>query len=354
MKKYELTEEDYNYLNKLRKIGKCIKSIQDNLCDLEISFKKESPEYQTLLSQLQAFTMLEDKIYEKLSERIERLSELVFYLLNYDELTISDILYKINMTSEADMINRRIINRLQQLLCSLELKEAKEELEEPNYDELEESESEKIDDSDYENMEEIPEPEDIEKQFFYQEKLLSEIERDMLKTILKILSEYIHNPNYKNIQSDLIKFKYNLSYYYKMIEQDFIEHKYEIDSNLYWSAYTVIDFYNSNPDDLQLMIDSYAEEVLYEQGEIFIELIFKDLNIQSNYVNAVIAEIIIRSIIIFLVPEHSESFKNYYLNCYSDAQTPNPELEKIINNAVNNTERDRQLPIKVNLGLNLN
>jgi len=161
---------------------------------------------------------------------------------------------------------------------------------------------------------------------------------------LVILSEYLLNPAYKNIQSLLVKFKYQLSFLFKRIELSFLNNNFEINPTLYWGANIVIDEHNSDQSDLELSKESYAEDLLYEQAENFRELVNADINDLLVYGKAIICQIIIRSGLLFVKDKTIRDYINYIMTEIHSFQDNSGKLDEIIRNSINKFDLDKLLP----------
>jgi len=193
------------------------------------------------------------------------------------------------------------------------------------------------------DIEEIEKIKKAENWFNYMEKLENTAEQDILKTIIKILNEYINSNHYDNIKDKLIKFKYLLSYSFHFLEKDLIEHNFEIESNLYWNANLIIDIYQGNIKELETVYKSFAESLMEREGNNLIDLIFEENLDEDDYVNGIISEIIIRACLLFIDNKSKEIFKEYLLKEVKRTEIENVIVESMIYNSFNYFENDKEL-----------
>lgn len=348
MANYKLTKEDYENLNKLIKIIKMIKYFEDTLCTLEINFQKDTLEYKNIYGQLKFFVMLENNIYKKLATNPGRISELLFYVMKYEEFHISDVISHIPFITIDNSVKYRLASKFQILLGEIEFPTIDEDLEETDEAEeiveTEEMEDNEENEMDYSFLSSLPSPEEAEQDFFYTEKLTNESIKDILHTILRILHEYICDEKYKNIREKLILFKYRLAFLYNEIEQEFLVNNFEINQELFWTADTVIDYYDGDEEDLILTRQAYAETMLYAQSENLITILLEGLNEANNYESAIISQIIIRASLLFVSPKMANFYSNYLWSQFKDTKIENETFEEIINSSLNNIEIDKNLP----------
>lgn len=332
MAEYKLTKEDYKSLEKLAKITQEILGCNNELCNLEIKNKKDTIVYQKLMKLLKELICNEQEIYTELSDNPKKITAMLFYIMDFKDYDISEVLQVINAMPNSGMIKGRIAGRFECLLRTLEFGDEyefdDEEYEEFNFDELPE----------------IEDPEELERQFLYSEKLGLETERDILNTILKILKEYLDQEEYISIRNKLIQFKYRLSFLFKTVEEDFLASNFEINPNLFWGASSVVELHNGKNEDFHFVSNGYAEDILYDQEENLMDLKLENLNDIENYSKAVIAQIMIRACLLFVDDGRRDGFKSLFLSDY-EFDNGNPILDGVVNNTFNKFEQDKELPL---------
>jgi len=337
MAQYKLTKEDYNNLEKILNIETKLINIYSVLEILEINKQKDSEAYKEALVRLKILLDLEEMVYSKLCGDPRRITEILFYISGYNQIN-SNLYLKISDFTSEDFIKARINLRLEYLLSITEFPQSEDEqIMDISYPERDEE-------VDCEFLNALPNPEEIERQYFYGEKLNYETERDILNTILIILNEYLLNPEYQNIYHLLIKFKYQLSFLFIQIEKIFLTNNFEINKTLYWGANMVIDENNSNLDDLELSKESYAEDLLYEQGENVKELLNADINDLRVYGNAIICQIVIRACVLFIKDKTRKDYIDYIMQEIYDNQVVSETMNEIIRKTFNNFDSDKFLP----------
>lgn len=347
MEKYDLTNTDYEILKKLFTITGMIREIYLKLSELESTNKKDSFEYKNLVSTLSSLLQIEENIYRRIGKSPKKISDLLFYMLNYTEIGFNDGLNYIYHGLSDYMIKARISMRFERIINSAEFPKNsedinKEEFCEINFDDVE------IDEETFNSLTKI---ENVELQFKYMGLLEDEFQKDVINTILKILNEYIFNPHYIGIRFQLIQFKYLIAFTFKPVEVDFFAHDFEINSTLYWTSKMIIDSFNGNPEDLEVLKNSYSGELLYDQSDNLIELFDKDLKVPNNYAQAIISQIIIRASALFSSNADLQSFITFLKSELFDAKECNKELELIINASLEKLEEDRALPNVLSLKL---
>jgi len=311
-----------NDINKLYNISKLILNMYKKLIDLEKNNLKNSKDYILLLSNLKLILKREEEIYKELGNNIIVIAEILLKYFKNELFTTNSIIQNIRENKEEKMIFSKIIIKLN------------EEINKINCSEM------LFEEDDIEEIEKIKK---AENWFNYMEKLENTAEQDILKTIIKILNEYINSNHYDNIKDKLIKFKYLLSYSFHFLEKDLIEHNFEIESNLYWNANLIIDIYQGNIKELETVYKSFAESLMEREGNNLIDLIFEENLDEDDYVNGIISEIIIRACLLFIDNKSKEIFKEYLLKEVKRTEIENVIVESMIYNSFNYFENDKEL-----------
>ena len=272
-----------------------------------------------------------------LDEDADKISEMLSYILNDNVYDISEVLQFINQMENSGLIKARMAEKLESLLSNIGFT-ISDVFEESDYPENEEN---------FDALDELPEiedPENIERQFFYSEKLSSETERDILNTALKILEEYLVNEEYASIKVHLIKFKYRMSYLFQDIEREFLKDIFEIKEKLFWGAELIVDLGKGEEEDLVFCKNSYAEDMLYDQEENLMNFKYQDLNNIDVYAGAIICQIIIRAALLFVDDERRDNFREFFLSEYEFGNEKNSILNRIVTNTFSKYEKDFELP----------
>ena len=276
---------------------------------------------------------IREKIINSNLKLVVNIAKRYYYKIKLNTVGFLDLIQDGN----SGLIKARMAEKLEHLLSNIGfvISDVSEEQEYPLYEE----------DLDVlDELSEIEEPENIEKQFFYSEKLSTETEKDILNTALKILEEYLVNDDYKNIKINLIEFKYRMSYLFQNLEYEFLKDIFGIKEKLYWGAELIVDLGRGEKEDLVLCKNSYAEDMLYDQEENLMNFKYQDLNNIDVYASAIICQIIIRAALLFVDDERRENFKEFFLSEYEFGNKENSILDKIVADTFSKYEKDLELP----------
>lgn len=351
MAKYSLTEKDLIYLEKLIEVSKDIKRIYDKLIILETLGLDFAKEYLDLLKKLKKLLNYEESLYKQVENEFDKIKEMLDYLLEYNPYNIINIINNIRENKEESIIRSRIITRLNYNYMFSALYTENYNFGDEYLDIYEDFD---IGDEDFDMCSSFMEYDDRdfyekgleqlekERNAYYLSYLNLEAESDILRTILKVLDEYLYTGEYFNIRKYLVSFKYLIFYSFNSLEEYFIKNKFEINEELYLSAQGVIDLNNGDEKDLEAINVNVASDLLLKQNNTLTTLIFEDLNEQNNLANAVISQVIIRACLLFTDDELADNFKEILNNTFNDFQINDEKINEIITFALNNREKDKE------------
>ena len=188
----------------------------------------------------------------------------------------------------------------------------------------------------------------MEADFFYQANVDLMMEQDIINTILKMIKNYLDNPDFSNIKDALIKFKYKLAFAFKFVEKDFLTNNFTINDTLFWQTkmYTDTKAKNGNKD-LKESKNSHAEDLLYEQYGYLLEMFYTNLSNKENYAHAIMIEIFVRTGLILADEEVVGSFilmMESEIDYFEKNNIQNKEVKDFIYNAFSHIEEDKCLP----------
>ena len=292
MDNINLTKEDYENLKKLFFITQKIKWAYDNLADLEINNKKETKEFTKWTNYLQTLLELEEQIYIIIGKNPKKISDMLYYILDNNPYNIADVLICLNNDSVEDILKNRVSARFDYLLNTMPF-------DEEETDELEEYQEFLVDET----------IEEMEADFFYQANVDLMMEQDVINTILKLIENYINNPEFINIKDNLIEFKYKLAFAFKFVEKDFLTNNFVVNDTLFWQTkmYTDVNGKNGNKT-LDECKSNYAEDLLYEQYGYLLEMFYNDFSDKNEYAKMFITEIFVRTGLILADEKVAGSF----------------------------------------------
>lgn len=333
-----LTPNDYEDLKKLFFITQKIKWAYDNLAVLEINNKKGTQEFVKWTNYLQTLLELEEQIYIIIGKNPKKISDMLCYILDNEPYNITDVLIYLNNDSEEEILKNRVSARFDHLLNTVPFA-----LEEEYFAE----EAEEVE-TDYEDILENVSIEEMEADFFYQAKVDLMMEQDVINTILKMLEDYINNPEFINVKDYLIKFKYKLAFAFKFVEKDFLTNNFTISDTLFWQTKMYTDTKDkSGNQDLKESKNSYAEDLLYEQYGYLLEMFYTDLLKQKNYARAIMTEIFVRTGLILADKEVAGSFilmMESEIDYLEKCDVHNDFAKEFIFKSFSHIEEDKTLP----------
>ncbi len=351
-----LTEEDYQNLEKLFKITKDIKDTYTYLSKLESKDLKNSEDYTLGIKKLQNLLILENKLYEIICEDINVVSDMLYFILKDDTYNIEDIFMNIKDSEEDELIKDRIIFKLNYLVNTMEIPEEDmeefinstlEEVDEDEYEELSEEEIEY-----YSNLSE----EDFnegEKHLLYETKLNYLLFKDIVSSVLRILKDYLKDKNNAEIKDILLRVKYDMSFAFPDVENELLEDNFIISDNLFISSKLFVDLNKGDISDYKDLKNSVTGNILFTLIEPLCDLLEWNMQEAEVYAEGIILEIMIRAGLLFTDELVSGLFKDELEECLKEikeAGNNNAEVETFIQNIFAHP-KDMELPLTLSLKL---
>ena len=300
MKKYELTQTDYEQMNSLIKIMSLIDDLYLKLYDLEISDQKNTAQYKKIVDYLNALVEKENKKYKEYNLTQARSLAWIDYLITNKIPTTSK--FNIETIIQQDYSNRiikRILNRLISNVDSCELEDK-----DLFYDVKKELESEGLN---------LPN-ELITHSITSSVRIKNSLECDIFNLYLSFLGESINNDKLKSIKKQLINSKYNFSFINKNIEISMIPNKFEIDTTLYISSKVIAELQYISPSLYTFLKDSYGIKILLEQIIELLKIEDIDYNNPKKIITSILRQNLIKSILLTLSDETIKDVKREYKN----------------------------------------
>ncbi len=356
--KINLTQEDYQNLENLLKITKDIKDVYTYLSKLESNNEKESENFCLAVKKLQNLLILEDKIYETISEDINVVSDMLYFILKDDIYSLENVFLSIKDSEEDELIKDRIIYKLNYLVNTMEIPD--EDVEDFVNSTLEESED---DEEDYEELseEEIEyysnlseeEVNEGEQKLFFETKLKYLLFKDIVNTNLRILNDYLKNSKMEEIKDILCRIKYDMSFAFRNVEEDLIKDNFVIPDNLFISSKLYSDLNKGDVDEYNKLKLAVGGDVLFTLIAPLLDLMNVDFQESECYAEGIILEIMIRASLIFTDGIVSKLFHDELYGAITEIKeegVQNPEVETFIQKIFEN-KKDVELPMTLSLKL---
>lgn len=319
-----LTENDYKLLKKLVVITRSILSNYYCLMELENNNENNTEEHHKIVNELQVNFEMEEELYSNITD-IYKVRDLLFFLNGYNRGMFENYLFLIFDYETDSLIKSRISSKLEYMMDTMEF----------------------VHDEDEEITEES---EANEKEFLALNKIQIAIEADIINTIIKLLNDYINNPDYRGIKYSLIEYKYMLIFLFGDIEKETVKNNYEQKDSLNWSHKLIADFYGIKE---KLLIDQeedYSLDLLAEGRELLISLLDSKIekieNIEDSdyYFDAIVFSIIIRTCLLLINGDLKDSYINLIQDDLNEIKDKNETVVPIINEILNEYKHDVELP----------
>ena len=107
-----MDKNDIELIKNLYDISYKVKTIYEKLAINEISHGKNSKEYSKYLELLKIVLFFENKLYEKLNNNIDRISDILFYIASSTHNDLEDQIYVLSDNVESALIEKRVIEKL--------------------------------------------------------------------------------------------------------------------------------------------------------------------------------------------------------------------------------------------------
>lgn len=352
MKENNLNKEDYELLQSLISITKLISEEYNSLYLLEIQGRKSSDEYFNLMQALMANINLENSIYLKLSKNLESIYAITNYIFPYNMPYFEDEIEILKSNEEAELIKIRINIRLSDLIYISSYKD------DDNYNEDNDEEYYNEDNDEEYDMDEIDEDvvsenyikdEESEKSVKEQDELEISIEKDIINTILSILNKMINNPKYNNLKNRLIKLKYNISFIYPYVEEQLFQNYFEINTILYLESKLTLDIQRKNNNILIDTFENYINEIMVNQLDSIIYLLFEDYDDDDKKFYALITQIYLRACFVFSKDNDIFAFRQSVREELEQVEEKCELVENILKEASQEKAKDREMPRIISL-----
>ena len=107
-----MDKNDIELIKNLYDISYKVKTIYEKLAINEISHGKNSKEYSKYLELLKIVLFFENKLYEKLNNNIDRISDILFYIASSTHNDLEDQIYVLSDNVESALIEKRILEKI--------------------------------------------------------------------------------------------------------------------------------------------------------------------------------------------------------------------------------------------------
>ena len=269
----KLTHDDYESVLELLKISEKIRTVYN----IFTSDKDEITKRQKNLLKniLKGLLIKEEELLKSLGNNTDKLTKINLALLDDCEYNRLDVLFDITENNKNQIIKNRLADQISDLIDKYEAEDLQF----------------KYDDFLYRR--------DPANEMLGNYYLESSIEIDIIKTILYFLNLYIKDSKYSDFKKELINFKNNIMISFNFLREQLIDEKMK-QPELFWNSKLVADLTNKSKSYLDSTKNEYAEDLLFEQVEPFINVLIDNSN--ENKFMAIISEIFIRTGILFSTP----------------------------------------------------
>lgn len=306
-----MREEDKNILVLIINITHSLMDNLEELYLLEIDGKKDSFDFDKAINSIRQTILLEQSLYEEITDSFDRIKLFINYVANNKYYgKISEDLDAVIDDDKDKLIKIRIIQNLFERINT------------PNIHlELYNNPSYCIDDIKW------------------------AVTKDVINTILKLLD--LELDNNLDIKSYLCKYKYNIAFVYNFVLSDFLNNNFDINKDLYWSSLLYESLYNIDPNILKAFYTECAFDILGESSDRLGNISNISLKEKQIMANAVMEQIIIRSSLLFMDKNEIEEIKSMIEKSVIISKLVNGGSlsEEMLLNAVNNYEKDREVPM---------
>ena len=296
-----------------------------NLKKLEIIDKKESKEYQSLMERLKSSLALEKSIYDRFPNDLEVLS-------NIERLINSKEEYWINFNLQENI--NAILNHHNLIKLRIHLNLFSKMLNIKNADFIINVNDEDI----------------LENQTSRNILVINAtIIRDFLNTLLTILNSYLNDDKYSTIKDLLLSFKYDLSFLYKELEDDFLENNFNINTNLYWEASALADYYHLDRKKLNAMQRGTVYNLYVDKIREIIKISLDEDSSKQEIFDYTISEILTRTSLLLFGDKTVNFFNSQKLQLASNVPYNEERLENLkkaqqrVDNVFAMYEKDKEL-----------
>ncbi len=311
MKIYIPNRQDYDLIHKLLIITKSIESLYKKMCELELNGKKNTKEYNGLITLLKETVEEENKIYSDANINEERGVGLTFYIMeqNLPENTENDVESTINQNYNVRTY-RRIINNLFNIGVS-----------------------------DYKSA-----------------KLRNAFEKDIINGYLSFMQDFANSKSYEEKKDQFIINKYNTAFINKSIESDMLSSSFDIPKTFYVSSRLIADVYNVNLTFYKsISNDFYAKEAAKQISRL-IDIFDEEYKYDDdNKLSSILRQCYLRSAFLFLddelLTDMNDSFHEFVESDeYLDKHSNDTIGTQLVINCFKSIKKDRNKPAILSLG----
>lgn len=326
---YNLKKDDYEDINSLISISSQIKDLYNELYKLELSGKKLSEEYISVIKRLKTTLFVENNIYERIGLSYEKNSAILRYL---NENVKENQEFEQELFSfDADLIIPRITSRLTENVIKNCQELIPDELKELDF--LKQHVTNSLNNS-----------------FDIRDSII----KDLINCLLAIIQKE-HNKN-PNISNYLKKLKYKVSYFQPKMEMNLLDNNFEIEENPYVESLLISQIYNWPKEIIDEIKQLYGVE--YYKRELKTMLVYEDEDLKDDFIMSemIIGQAFLRAIFLLLDDEiimtlndsfndliNSEKLKPIFAN--------RQEVIKMIINAYEKVKIDKSIPKIISLKL---
>ncbi len=271
-----LSKDILENIQTLLAVTSSINETYTKLDELEANDKKENSEYKSYIASLKSSLELEKSIYERFPNDLDVLSK-IEYVINDNK----DYWLNFNLQENIDAI----LNHNNYIKLRIHLKLFNKMLGIKNAEFIINTNDKDV----------------LNKQSTRSILIINAtVIRDFLNTLVVILNSYLNDPKYNVIKNLLLDVKYGISYLYEEIENDFLENNFNINSDLYWVANVVADYYQLDTQKLKAIQRGTVYNLYVNKINNIIKISLDENSDKQEIFDYVIGEILVRvSLILF-------------------------------------------------------
>lgn len=333
MTNYKLSEQDYEWLDKIIQTTTSIRALYQKLFLLEANGGKDTLEYTKLFDYLNIALEVEEQAYRNANLDSNKCNTLMQYILNnkVPDGFVNDF-ESIIEADYSNMVLRRILNNLAYNVAF-------------DYERIKNSLSKHL----IASMKRlgIPNPQQYIFQAVYSgTELKRAFEKDILNGFLVFLEECTHKSDYQSFRKDLIYVKYNMSFVYKFLENDLVNNRFVIPEVFTVSSVLVRDITQTDDDFYVSLKDDYGTKAAINQISALIQISDADYDDVNEIFTSILRECMLRSSFLFMSDEAlldiNEEFHDFVENSEYLQEYPNNQIsEKKIIQCFQGIKRDR-------------
>ena len=323
MDELELLKQREKDIRELKSLAKEIWQLNQKLSDLESNGLFDTESFLNLEIEKEELLKEEDNIYARIRDNYEELLSLIEYFQNLvgNESFESEI-NLITYNNEEDLSNLRIFKRLGLYITKGNII--------------------------------VESVDEIVSKLIYMirlNNLSADINEDIINTILVILNEYIKDEKYNRIKDMLLTLKYNMEFIYYNISQMLIRNSYEIPSELYWQSIYESEMLKISDSDLDYYYEDKVKDILIRNIDYITDQFFLNLDDDYEFGKCTLAEIFIRSMILFMREENVEILRERFIDLSAIRKYISDDVsgEELVCQALSHYKKDLELPRVIRL-----